>query len=77
MQGIREVLAAEHGLRPHAICLLTPASLPKTSSGKVRRRACQAAYLNGTLKARHLWVAGPVESSFRATGPPERRSWAR
>jgi acyl-CoA synthetase (AMP-forming)/AMP-acid ligase II len=52
---IRQGVAEEHALRAHAICLLRPGSIPRTSSGKVRRYLCRAAYLDGTLDV----VAGP------------------
>ena len=48
-QAIRRAVAAEHDLRAHAIVLLRPGALPRTSSGKVRRRACRDGYLAGSL----------------------------
>ncbi len=44
-------LAVRHalGLPVHAVALLRPGTLPKTSSGKVQRHACREGYLNGTL----------------------------
>ncbi|WP_437963544.1 fatty acyl-AMP ligase [Sorangium sp. So ce260] len=47
---IREAITAHHGLRLHAAALLMPATIPKTSSGKIQRRVCKAKYLDGTLK---------------------------
>ncbi|MFI2435996.1 fatty acyl-AMP ligase [Streptomyces sp. NPDC018693] len=38
-----------HGLSVHDVVLIRPGTLPKTSSGKIRRRASRAAYLDGTL----------------------------
>ena len=37
-------------MQPHTIALLAPGAVPKTSSGKIQRRACRAAYLDGTLE---------------------------
>ncbi len=44
---IREAIARTHGIRAHDIALLPPGTLPRTTSGKIRRRACREAYLNG------------------------------
>ena len=46
---IRRAVAEEHDVRVHAVLLLRAGSIPKTSSGKLQRRACQAGFLNGTL----------------------------
>jgi fatty acid CoA ligase FadD32 len=34
-------------------------SIPRTSSGKIARRACKAAYLAGTLRGGHRQQAFP------------------
>jgi len=47
--AVRETLAREQEIQLHALALIKPATLPKTSSGKVRRRATREAYLAGTL----------------------------
>jgi acyl-CoA synthetase (AMP-forming)/AMP-acid ligase II len=47
--NIREAIAARHGLQVHAIELIKPCSLPKTSSGKVQRARCRAKFIQGTL----------------------------
>jgi acyl-CoA synthetase (AMP-forming)/AMP-acid ligase II len=49
IRAIRRAVAEEHDVRVHAVVLLKAGSLPKTSSGKVQRKACQASFLNGTL----------------------------
>jgi len=41
---------AEHDLTLHTIVLVQSGTIPKTSSGKVQRRACRAAFLAGELK---------------------------
>ena len=48
---IREAVAAEHELSLHDIVLIRPASLPKTTSGKVQRSL-----------ARRLWEQGALET---------------
>ncbi|RKI58436.1 amino acid adenylation domain-containing protein, partial [Corallococcus sp. AB049A] len=57
----------------HAVVLIEPGSLPKTSSGKVQRHACRAAFLNGTLQEVMAWRAEspssvtPLPSAVAAT----------
>ena len=53
--AIREAVSDRHELVVHDIVLLRPARLPKTSSGKVQRRACQAQFLAGELDAVAEW----------------------
>jgi acyl-CoA synthetase (AMP-forming)/AMP-acid ligase II len=50
LDGIRHAIAEQHGLQVHDLVFLEPGSLPKTSSGKVQRHACRAAYQRGTLR---------------------------
>lgn len=49
IRTIRRAVAEEHDVRVHAVLLLRAGSIPKTSSGKLQRRACQARFLDGTL----------------------------
>jgi acyl-CoA synthetase (AMP-forming)/AMP-acid ligase II len=42
-------VSAEHGLQTHAVRLLEPGTLPKTSSGKIQRRACRMQFLKQEL----------------------------
>ncbi len=53
-RAIRETVAARHDLRAHDIVLLRPASLPRTTSGKIRRGACRTAYNDGTFNGMRL-----------------------
>lgn len=55
--SIRKRVAGDHDLSPAAIVLLKTGSIPKTSSGKIQRHACQAGYLAGTLAAVASWTA--------------------
>ena len=59
MLAIRRAALREHALEPQAIVLLKPATLPRTTSGKVRRSGCRAAYLERSLSAVASWI-GPV-----------------
>ena len=47
---IRQSVAAHHELQIHEVVLLKPGGVPKTSSGKLQRRACCADYLDGNLE---------------------------
>jgi acyl-CoA synthetase (AMP-forming)/AMP-acid ligase II len=48
--AIRGAVAEQHDLEIEDVVLLQPGVLPRTSSGKVRRRASRRALLDGTLK---------------------------
>jgi len=63
IDAIRKRVAKEHDAPVAAVVLLKPGSLPKTSSGKIQRHACQAGYLAGILAAQAVWSAetGRVE----------------
>jgi acyl-CoA synthetase (AMP-forming)/AMP-acid ligase II len=47
---VTEAVAQHHGLRLHASLLVKPGTIPKTSSGKLRRAACRGLYLEGKLQ---------------------------
>jgi fatty acid CoA ligase FadD32 len=48
---IRAAIAVRHGVTVRDV-LLTPAgAIPRTSSGKIGRRACRSAYLDGSLRS--------------------------
>lgn len=53
---IRRAIANLFELQPHAILLLKPASIPKTSSGKIQRRVCRQLFLNGEFDPLLLWT---------------------
>ena len=46
---IRGAVTANHELSVHAIVLIKPGRIPKTSSGKIQRHACRQSYLADTL----------------------------
>ncbi|HVR95063.1 MAG TPA: amino acid adenylation domain-containing protein [Thermoanaerobaculia bacterium] len=48
-EAVREAVAAEHEVQPWEVVLVEPGSVPRTTSGKVRRQACRAAYKEGGL----------------------------
>ncbi len=52
VRAIRRAVAEEHDARVHTVVLLRAGSIPKTPSGKVQRRVCEARFRNGTLERR-------------------------
>lgn len=56
-RAIRKSVSKEHELQVHAIALVKPFSIPKTSSGKIQRHACRARFLSNSLKivAQRVW----------------------
>jgi acyl-CoA synthetase (AMP-forming)/AMP-acid ligase II/acyl carrier protein len=68
--AIGEAVRREHGLEPHAVILIAPRTLPKTSSGKVRRRACREALAAGRLVVVASWYAGVRREASRESGAP-------
>jgi acyl-CoA synthetase (AMP-forming)/AMP-acid ligase II/3-oxoacyl-(acyl-carrier-protein) synthase/malonyl CoA-acyl carrier protein transacylase/acyl carrier protein len=45
----------EYDVPVSAIAMLKPGAVPKTSSGKIQRRACRAAWLDGKLTTIYTW----------------------
>ncbi|MDQ8153812.1 MAG: aminotransferase class I/II-fold pyridoxal phosphate-dependent enzyme [Gemmatimonadota bacterium] len=54
-QSIRQRLGAASGVTPDEILLVRAGGIPRTSSGKLQRRACRAAFLAGTLDTVGHW----------------------
>jgi acyl-CoA synthetase (AMP-forming)/AMP-acid ligase II len=50
VRAVRRSVAEEHDVRVHKVVLLRAGRIPKTTSGKVKRRSCQASFLDGTLE---------------------------
>ena len=55
IEAIRESINTYHTVDVYSVVLLKPATLPKTSSGKIQRRACRQQFLSGTLKTVAQW----------------------
>jgi aryl carrier-like protein len=64
-QALRAV-AREHGVHLHQLVLIKQGSIQKTSSGKIQRFACRAAYLDGSLD-----VLADVRPPPPRAAPPE------
>lgn len=62
-----QAIAEQHGLEVHTVLLLKTGSIPKTSSGKIRRRACRENFLAGSLDVIGNWSAEDPQSTLDAT----------
>jgi acyl-CoA synthetase (AMP-forming)/AMP-acid ligase II/acyl carrier protein len=66
-EAIRAAIAEEHAIATHAIVLLPPGKLPRTTSGKIQRRAAKGAFLSRSLEAAAAWEhaieEGPVAAA--------------
>jgi amino acid adenylation domain-containing protein/non-ribosomal peptide synthase protein (TIGR01720 family) len=81
--AVRSAVAEDHEVGVHAVVLLRTGGIPRTSSGKIRRHACRAGYLAGSLDALELSVltadappeAGPLpdRADLAQLAPEERR----
>jgi len=58
VEAVRRAVALEHEVPVHAVALIKPGALPKTSSGKVRRRTCRADFLAGQFETLEAWTSG-------------------
>ena len=77
-ESIQKAVSQEHMLKVYGVALLRVGSIPKTSSGKIQRRACQKGFLEGTLNVVGSWtltdmtkIKQPIftsTDSFMATG---------
>jgi acyl-CoA synthetase (AMP-forming)/AMP-acid ligase II/acyl carrier protein len=71
-RGISEV----HELAVHAVVLIEQSRLPRTSSGKLQRAECRAAFLAGAMDALYRWDAptsdeAPELVAPRSEDPPQ------
>ncbi len=57
-EAVRRAVAEEHEVQVSEVVLIRQAGLPKTSSGKVQRRACRELYLDGRAAGRGAQRAG-------------------
>jgi len=75
-KAIQAAVAEEHEIELAAIALVKLGSIPKTSSGKIRREACRTAFLKGELNVVKQWLADSrgnktAKSSNQDNGAPE------
>ncbi|MCA9708989.1 MAG: amino acid adenylation domain-containing protein, partial [Myxococcales bacterium] len=66
--AVRHAVSLTHQLEVATVVLLAPGTIPKTSSGKIQRRACKARFLGGTLEV--IGTSRRPMPSSRAVDPP-------
>ncbi len=64
--AIRSIVSEQHDLHVFAVVFIKPGTLPKTSSGKVQRRACRTLYMKGELPS----LGESRLQSHRQSDPP-------
>ncbi|MFE4457062.1 long-chain-fatty-acid--AMP ligase FadD32 [Nocardia tengchongensis] len=57
--AVRAAISSRHGVTARDILLVPAGSIPRTSSGKIARRACKAEYIGGTLRGGYKQQAFP------------------
>lgn len=69
--AIRQAVTAEFEQEVYAIQLLRTAAIPKTSSGKIQRKACKQGFIEKSLQVvgESVWEAAPVEAVSGSTAP--------
>jgi len=55
--SVRARVVERTGVRPHTVALLAPGTLPRTSSGKLRRGEALRQWRSGTLRPPHKVTA--------------------
>lgn len=65
--AVARAVARHHALQLQDVLLLRVVTIPKTSSGKIRRGTCLAGYLNSSLEGvLHRMRGEPAASLFEA-----------
>ncbi|RYZ40479.1 MAG: amino acid adenylation domain-containing protein, partial [Myxococcaceae bacterium] len=68
--AVRRGLSEAHEVQLHTLVLIESGALPKTSSGKIQRRACRAELLAGTARSLLTWREADAEVSPEAGAAP-------
>lgn len=63
-RSVRIAVSEQHELQLHALALIKPMRLPKTSSGKIKRREARSLFLDGELELLAETAAPPVTVSM-------------
>src|SRR5215213_740073 len=67
--AIREAVSTEHDVALHAVSLIKRGSIPKTSSGKIQRRASREGFLKGTFDTVAEWRAAAPAANGNNAAP--------
>ena len=65
VEAVLAAVAQHHGLQLHALRLLKPGEIPRTSSGKIQRHACKRDFLAQRFNALFSWSC--VDSAVSST----------
>ncbi len=71
VREVRATLAETHGIAPLSLVFVASGSLPKTSSGKLRRGACKDLFLSNELRVLHRWDAHAAAATSTDSGAPQ------
>jgi acyl-CoA synthetase (AMP-forming)/AMP-acid ligase II/acyl carrier protein len=63
VKAIRSAIAQNHELDPYAVVFIKPRTIPKTSSGKIQRRACKMAFLEDKLEKLTAIISEPLDNT--------------
>lgn len=77
IDAIRQAVTRGHDLQVYTVALVAPRTVPKTSSGKLQRRACRDAFIRGELAIVAEWCDATVSVDVRTAQreqAPERQS---
>ena len=74
--NICQAVAEKHDVQVSTVVLIRTGSLPKTSSGKIRRHACRTHFLNQTLDVVGQWHASRVSAEHTSEGIPMGEEYA-
>jgi acyl carrier protein len=72
VRKIRRAVAEQYELPVYAVVLARTGSVPKTSSGKVRRRACKEMFLSGSLETLRTDISEVHDLASKEDGPHKR-----
>src|SRR5262249_45045977 len=64
--AIRQAVAEQHDIQVHTVALIRAGSIPKTTSGKIQRRACRDAFLSSKLALVGLSTLAAEEAEYVA-----------
>jgi amino acid adenylation domain-containing protein len=64
--AIRQAVAEQHDIQVHTVALIRAGSIPKTTSGKIQRRACRDAFLSSELALVGLNTLDAEEAEYVA-----------
>ena len=71
IQRVRQAINEDHEIQPVAIALVRSGSVPKTSSGKLQRRACRDMFLAGSFETLAEWRDDATPGSETLLAAPD------